>query len=98
MIKVYCKSIILEGQTEGQKVKKRQPEENTFGWRLMKAREDRQMSQKDVIEKLAKYKGKDIVSFCRQKSAKISSRRLFIGRKFVNQFQLDNSRCHCFNQ
>ncbi len=56
MINVYCKSIV----SEGQKVKKRQPEENTFGWRLMRAREDRQMSQKDVIEKLVKYKGKDI--------------------------------------
>ena len=49
---------------ERKAVKKRQPEENTFGWRLMRARTDRQMSQNDVIEKLAKYKGKDIVSFC----------------------------------
>lgn len=97
MINVYCKSIVTD-VSEGKALKKRQPEENTFGWRLMRARTDRQMSQNDVIEKLAKYKGKDIVSFCRQKSAKISSRRLFIGRKFVNQFQLDNSRCHCFNQ
>ena len=56
-MKACYESIIL---SEGQKVKKRQPEENTFGWRLMKAREDLQMSQKDVIEKLAKYKGKDI--------------------------------------
>lgn len=59
MMNVYCESIVTD-VSEGQKVKKRQPEENTFGWRLMKAREDRQMSQKDIIEKLANYKGKDM--------------------------------------
>ena len=56
MMKACYESIISEGKI----VKKRQPEENTFGWRLMKARTDRQMSQNDVIDRLAKYKSKDM--------------------------------------
>lgn len=51
MIKTCCKSIIVEGQT--MKVIKR--DEQSFGWRLAKMREDREMSQKEVVEKLAKY-------------------------------------------
>lgn len=40
------------------KVRKR--DEQSFGWRLMKIREDREMSQKEVVDKLADYDSEGI--------------------------------------
>ena len=56
-MKECCKSIIV---VKGKMMKVRKRDEQSFGWRLMKIREDREMSQKEVVDKLAAYDNEGI--------------------------------------